>query len=130
MLLAGQIVERDVDGRDGVDAEAAPPRPERSLIELLPKPGRLQRIGADQDFANIAAPQVSGRHLQECLDHMRRRVGLPDAGDACFVGQPDDDGVGRAIQIIRGRGGADDRDDLDGGDLAHDEAPSRWRARR
>ena len=123
VLLAGQVVERDVDGGDGVDAEPAPARPECPVIELLPQAGRFQRIGADQDLADIAAPQMRGRHFQERLDHVRRRVGLADAGKSGLIGQPDDDGVGRAVQVIGRRRWADDRNDLDGGNLVHGRVP-------
>ena len=55
-LLAGKVVQRDVDRRDRVDAQSAAARPEGAVVEFLPDRGDFQRILADQDLAGVAAP--------------------------------------------------------------------------
>ena len=132
MLLSGQIVERNIDGRDGMNAQTAPAGPEGAVIEFLPYTGCFQRIGSDQDFSDIAAPEMRRRHFDERLDHMWRGISLADTGAAGLVGQAHDDGVGRAVQVTRCRVRANDGNDLNRRYVAQVNSPeaSRWRGRR
>jgi hypothetical protein len=62
-----------------MDAQTPPARPKGALIELLPKPCRLDGIGANQHRLEIPAPQVDGRHLNEALDDHRRCIRFADS---------------------------------------------------
>ena len=123
-LLAGQIVKRNVDGGDGMHAEAAAAWPEGSLIELLPEARDLDRILADKDLARIAAPQMGRRHVDEALDHGRRRIGLAKAHPTILVVNLDDDRVGRAVEIIGRPRRRNHRDRFDPCNPAHHCEPS------
>jgi hypothetical protein len=119
MLLAGKVVQRDVDGRQGVNAEPAPAGPEHALIHALPVGRQLDRLRPDQHLGHVAGPEMRGRHLEEALHHLRRRVRLADAAAAIRVEDAHDDRLCRSVEIVGGLHRRRERDHFEPFDLRH-----------
>ncbi len=100
-LFARQVVDRNVQGRDGVDAQSPPSRPEGALVELLPQGRCFERIGTDEYVGSVPAPQMRGRHLKEVPDDVGWRIRFPDAEAPVLVNDFHDYGIGGAVQIAR-----------------------------
>ena len=123
-LLSGEIVDGDVDGGERVDSQAAAAVVDGRLGQVVPERLALERVPAEEDLAQAAAPGVRVLHEHELADRESWRVGLADAGAALLVGQSHDDGLGRAVEIV-GVAGRAKRDRLDLDDHAHRGSPGR-----
>ena len=122
-LLAREVVERDVDRRERVDAESAPTRVQRRFVQLVDQRGDWKRVAADDEVADVPAPDVEVGLLDESAHEVGWSVGLADARPALLVRQADDDGIGGPIAVARVDGRRDDGNDLEAGDRRAHGAP-------
>ena len=111
-LLSGKIVQRDVDGGEGMDAEPATAWPEGAFVHLLPERGDLDRILPDQNLRDIAAPHMRRGHGEELLHDAGRRIRLAEAVAPVLVDHLDDDRLDSSIAIVTRLVRRDDRNDF------------------
>ena len=115
-LLADEVVERDVDRRERVDAEPASTWVEGRAVQLVGEGGDWKWVAADDEVADVPAPDVEIGLLDERAHEVGRGVRLADARPALLIREPDNDSIGGAVAVARVHGRRDDGDDLQAGD--------------
>ena len=125
-LFTDKVVQGHIDGRERMNTDASAPRVERGLIQSVPHRAQSEWIGSHHQRAEIAAPDVTVRLLNEGSHELGRRVRLADALATRLVRHAHNDRVRRAVTVRRVELRRDDRDDLEVGNevRAHSRYPS------
>ena len=105
-LLAGEVVQRYVDGREGMPGDAGVAVVARRRRQLVPERSDLHRIAPEQQPAHAATPAVGVVAQYERGDRLRRRVRLADADPPGFIRDADDDRVVRPVELLASQGHA------------------------
>jgi hypothetical protein len=112
-LLAGKIMQREVNRRQSMDAQTPPARIGRRFVKAFPQRRNLHRIGAPENFRCMSSPDVRRRGFKKRLDGFWRGVTFSDACSTIPVRQFHDHGVDGPVTVLDVAAANPQRNDFD-----------------